>query len=157
MSLVQNLDLYSVYQWSYLSTVDVTLDTVGDSISLEFLLTLLPFTSFVWYKTWILLSISVVLPVNSECYPGYSRRFYFLGVSSNLVTLHVFGTRLGSYSVYQWSYLSTVDVTLDTVGDSISLEFLLTLLPFMSLVQDLDLIQYISGLTCQQWMLPWIE
>ena len=124
---------------------------------LEFLLTLLPFTSFVWYKTWILLSISVVLPVNSECYPGYSRRFYFLGVSSNLVTLHVFGTRLGSYSVYQWSYLSTVDVTLDTVGDSISLEFLLTLLPFMSLVQDLDLIQYISGLTCQQWMLPWIE
>ena len=94
--------------------MDVTLDTVGDSISLEFLLTLLPFMS-------------------------------------------LFGTRLGSYSVYQWSYLSTVNVTLDTVEDSISLEFLLTLLPFMSLVQDLDLTQYISGLTYQQWMIPWIQ
>ena len=110
------LGSYSVYQWSYLSTVNVTLDTVGDSISLEFLLTLLPFMSLFGTKLGSLLSISVVLPVNSECYPGYSRRFYFLGVSSSLVTLHVF--------VWYKTWIFT---------------------------------QYISGLTCQQWMLPWIH
>ena len=109
-------DLYSVYQWSYLSTVDVTLDTVGDSISLEFLLALLHFMSLFGTRLGSLLSISVVLPVNSGCYPGYSRRFYFLGVSSSLVTLHVF--------VWYKTWI---------------------------------FIQYISGLTCQQWMLPWIQ
>ena len=63
MSLVQDLDLYSVYKWSYLSTVDVTLDTVGDSISLEFLLALLHFMSLFGTRLGSLLSISVVLPV----------------------------------------------------------------------------------------------
>ena len=109
-------DLYSVYQWSYLSTVDVTLDTVGDSISLEFLLALLHFMSLFGTRLGSLLSISVVLPVNNGCYHGYSRRFYFLGVSSSLVTLYVF--------VWYKTWIFT---------------------------------QYISGLTCQQWNLPWIQ
>ena len=116
LCLVQDLDLYSVYQWSYLSIVDVTLDTVRDSISLECLLALLTFKSLFGTRLGSLLSISVVLPVNSGCYPGYSRRFYIHGVSSSLATLHVF--------VWYKTWIFT---------------------------------QYISGLTCQQWMLPWMQ
>ena len=56
------------------------------------------------------------------------------------------------------TYRSTEDVTLDTVGDSISLEYLLALLLFMSLFgMTLIFTQYISGLTYQQCMLPWIQ
>ena len=147
-----------------------------------------------------LLSISVVLPVNIGCYPGYSGRFYYLGVSSSPLTLHVFlwyktwiftqyirdltcqhwmlpwtqseilfpwsffkprhtsclclVQDLDLYSVYQWSYLSP--------GYSGRFYFLgvssipVTLHVFVW-YKTWIFTQYISGLTCQQWMLPWIQ
>ena len=146
----------------------------------------------------------MVLPVNSRCYPGYSRRFYFLGFSSNLDNLYIWvGTRLGS--------LLSISVVLPInsgcypgySGGFYFLEFLLTLITFMSLFgtrlgsllrisvvltvnsgcypgysrrfyflgvssslvsihvfvwyKTWIFTQYISGLTCQQWMLPWIQ
>ena len=152
-----------------------------------------------------LLSISVVLPVSSGCYPGYSSRFYFLGVSSSLVSLHVF-VWYKTWIITQYiSGLTCQQWMLPWIqkGNSISLEFLLTLITFMSLFgtrlgsllsisvvlpvnsgcypgysggfyflgvsSNLDNIhvfvwyktwiftQYISGLTCQQWMLLWIQ
>ena len=114
--------------------MDVTLDTVGDSISLEFLLTLLTFMTLFGTRLGSLPSISVVLPVNSRCYPGYSRRFYFLGVSSNLDNLHIWvGTRLGSLL----SILVVLPINSGCYpgysGGFYFLEFLLTLITFMSL------------------------
>ena len=64
--------------------MDVTLDTVGDSISLEFFLALLHFMSLFGTRLGSLLSISVVLPVNSGCYPGYSTSLQCYSVLSTI-------------------------------------------------------------------------
>ena len=133
--------------------MDVTLDTVGDSISLEFLLALLPFMSLV-QDLDLPQSIKVLL-VNSGCYPGYTRRFYFLGVFSGFATLHVFvWYKTWIFTQYnRWSYLSTVDVTLDTVGARLYFlgvsSSLVTLHVFVW-YKTWIFTQYISGLTCQQ-------
>ena len=143
--------------------MDVTKDTVGDSISLEFLLALLPFMSLFGTRLGSLLSISVVLPVNSGCYQGYSRRFYFLGVSSSLVTFLEFVWHLVQdldlYSVYQ------VVLPVNSgcypgysrrfyfLGVSSSLVTLHVFVWYKTWIFT----QYISGLTCQQLMLPWIQ
>ena len=100
-----------------------------DSISLEFLLALLLFMSLFWYKTWIFTQYISGLTCQQWMLPwiqwGILFPWTFFQPCYTLCLCLV--QDLDLYSVYQWSYLSTVDVTLDTVIDSISLEYLLAL------------------------------